>query len=145
MNIFAYLKAIQSKRKQRKAYEKSKRLLGISFPLYCKAHGVKSADYQGAIAQSHANDKLQITHSPVEGYPHNVYVYSIELNRVLGYLQERLAKKLVELFGNGFCRDALISEITGGGEYKYRGCNLVIFETMSFMQDTQTDIPYLHS
>ncbi len=145
MRIFTYLKEKLSKRAERRTYEKNKRILDLSFPLYCKAHGVKTADRQGAIAQSHSGDKLQIAHSPVAGYPYNVYIYNVELNRILGYLQEQLSKKLVELFGEGFCRDAQITEITGGGEYKYRGCNLVLFESMRFMQDLQADLPYLHS
>ncbi len=145
MNIFAYFKGKISDRAKRRAYEKSKRILDLSFPLYCKAHGVKTTDNQGALAQSHAGDRLQIIHSPADGYPFNVYIYSVELNRILGYLQERLSKKLVELFGAGFCRDAQIKDITGGGEYTYRGCNLVIFESMHFMQGMQADLPYLHS
>jgi len=145
MSVFTYFKRIFARRKERRAYERKKKEHGVAFPLYCKAHGVKKPDYQGAIVQSHVQDRLQIAHSPVDGYPYNVYIYNVELNRVLGYLQEGLAKKLVEVFGAEFCRDALITEITGGGEYKYRGCNLVILETMEFMKNLQADLPYLRS
>ena len=33
---------------------------------------------------------------PLKDYPHNVYAYSIPLNRILGYLEEDLAKVLSE-------------------------------------------------
>ncbi len=141
MGMFAYFKR---KIKQR-AYERKKRKYGLSFPLYCKAHGVKRAEYQGAIAQSRAGDKLQLIHRPENDYPYNVYIYSVELNRILGYLHETLAYKLVSVFGEEFCRDAVVKEITGGGEYKYRGCNIEIFQTMEYMKDSQADLPYLRS
>ncbi|MBQ7368319.1 MAG: hypothetical protein IJW60_01255 [Clostridia bacterium] len=118
-------------------YRRKQKRLGLSFPLYCKAHGVKAKERQGAIAQSRAKDTLQLVHAPIERYPFNVYIYSIPLNRVLGYLDERLSKKLVNLFGDGFCVDGVIENITGEN-YAVRGCNLQIFETrtmLSHMRD----------
>ena len=109
--------------------------LGLSFPLYCKAHGVKQ--YQGAIVQSAQGDELQIVHRVERSNPYKVYVYSKPLNRVLGYLDEYLSKKLVKLFGKGFCRDAFVETITGGGAYPYYGCNIRILESMSFMEDCE--------
>ena len=123
--------------KQGAFYRLKRWWLGLSFPLYCKAHGVKSPDYQGAIAQSRQDDELQIVHKPVKGFPYNVYVYSKPLNRLLGYLDEYLSKKLVKLFGKGFCRDARIENITGGGAYAYRGCNIRILESMTYMSDCE--------
>lgn len=114
-------------------YTSKKQRLRLSFPVYCKIHGVKKPDYQGAIVQSRTGDKLQIVHVPLPQYPYNVYVYSATLNRVMGYLQEDLAEKLIELFGKRFCRDAVVENITGGGEYAYRGCNIRILETCVFM------------
>jgi hypothetical protein len=95
-------------------------------------HGVKNADSQGAIAQSKSGDKLQLVHVPKENFPYNVYVYSIPLNRVLGYLDERLSQKLVKLFGKGFCIDGEIVKITGEN-HAVRGCNLRIFDTREMM------------
>ena len=120
---------------KRKLYERKKRRLELTFPVFCKTHGVKHLDRQGAILQSRVGDRLQIVHVPLKAYPHNVYVYNVELNRVLGYLHKNLAEKLVALFGNGFCRDGIIVGITGGEEYKYHGCNLQILETMTAMND----------
>lgn len=114
------------------------RKYGLSFPLYCKAHGVKTPDHQGALAQSRAGDELQLVHVPADGYPFNIYVYNIGLNRILGYLDARLAEKLVRTFGAGFCLDGEITSVTGGPpEYKYFGCNLRIFDTKTMM------LPYL--
>lgn len=122
---------------QRTFYRLRKRRLGLSFPLYCKAHGVKSSDYQGAIVQSRANDPLQLVHIPKDHYPYNVYVYNVSLNRVLGYLDNTLSKRLVQLFGKGFVRDGLIEEITGGKKrgYLYYGCNLRILESQEILRD----------
>lgn len=116
-------------------YGRRKKKLGLTFPLFCKVHGVKQADRQGALAQSRAGDLLQIVHVPTESYPCNVYVYSVAINRVLGYLHEGLSEKFVTLFGKNFCRDAVIENITGGApEYKYFGCNIRILETCGYMK-----------
>ena len=127
---------MKHKSKNQGAFYRLKRWwLGLSFPLYCKAHGVKQ--YQGAIVQSVQGDELQIVHRAKHGFPYNVYVYSKPLNRVLGYLDEYLSKKLVKLFGKGFCRDAFVETITGGGAYPYYGCNIRILESMSLMEDCE--------
>ena len=113
------------------------------FPLYCKAHGVTLPDRQGAIVQSKRGDGLQLVHSPVKNYPFNVYIYNIELNRIIGYVHESLAKKLVYVFKNGFCRDGKIVEITGGGEYPYYGCNLIVLESMVLLENSHVDLVHL--
>lgn len=128
MRIFTYLKNRISKFFYRKKCKK----LNFTFPIACKVHGVKNADSQGAIAQSKSGDKLQLVHVPKENFPYNVYVYSIPLNRVLGYLDERLSQKLVKLFRKGFCIDGEIVKITGEN-YAVRGCNLRIFDTREMM------------
>ncbi len=135
MGLHTYIK--------RKLYERRKRQVQLTFPLYCKAHGVKRPDRQGAIVQSKAGDGLQLVHVPLAQYPHNVYIYNAELNRVIGYVHETLAKKLVYLFGKNFCRDGQVTEITGGGEYKYHGCNLEVFETMNLLRHTHEDLVHL--
>ena len=117
-----------------KTQQRLKRLK-LYFPIYCKIHGVSTADRQGALAQSRAGDRLQAVHIPLPDKPHNVYVYSIGLNRVLGNLQESFSKKLVKAFGPGFCRDAVIENITGGAPmYELNGCNICIFNSMEYMQ-----------
>ena len=139
MRIFPTL---QQKTK-RLLYHLKKRRLKLYFPLFCKVKGVKNPDYQGAVAQSQNGDKLQLVHLPSETYPFDVFVYSVNLNRVLGYLEEDLAKKLVKLFGENFCRDGVIYRVVGGGNYKYFGCQILIFETMDMMQNVQ-DFSSLH-
>ena len=124
-------------------YSHKKRKLGLRFPLLCKVHGVKTADRQGALRQCQALDALQLVHVPFADYPHNVYVYSIPLNRVLGYLEKDVAEKLVALFGENFCRDGEITEIVGGGTMKYVGCRLRVLESMEKMQNV-TDFTHLY-
>lgn len=116
-------------------YALKKWWLGLSFPLFCKTHGVKQ--YQGSIVQSAQGDELQIVHRIEHNEPYKVYVYSKTLNLVLGHLDEYLSKKLVKLFGKEFCRDAFVENVTGGGAYPYYGCNIRILESMTFMQDCE--------
>lgn len=66
-----------------------KKKYDLRFPVCCKAHGVSFADRQGALAQSRSGDELQLVQVPLENYPQNVYIYSIELNRILGYLEKK--------------------------------------------------------
>ena len=138
MHIFTYLKNRISKW----LYERKCKRLEIAFPIACKVHGVKIATGQGAIAQSKTGDKLQLVHVPKENFPYNVYVYSIPLNRVLGYLDERLSQKLVKLFGKEFCIDVVIEKITGEN-HPVRGCNLRIFDTRKMMLDVH-DFSHLY-
>ena len=116
--------------------------LVLYFPILCKVHGVKFSDRQGAIAQSHAGDKLQLVHVPKDVHPFNVYVYSIPLNRILGYLEAGLSKKLVKLFKKDFCIDGAIDKITGES-HSVLGCNLHIFDTRTMMSNVH-DFSHLH-
>ena len=136
MGILSFFKRLFFKQRLKKA--------GLSFPVFCKVHGVKSPDRQGALAQSRAQDRLQLVHSAEENYPFNVYVYSVELNRILGYLDAVLAEKLVYVFGKGLCLDGKIEKITGGKpRYDYFGCNISILQTTSIMQNYD-DFSHLH-
>lgn len=136
MRILSYFK--------QKFYEGRKRKAKLSFPVFCKLHGVAQPYYQGAIAQSSAGDELQIVHRPTAERPYCVCVYSIEIHRILGYLDERLSQKLVYLFGKDFCRDAEVANVTGGPpEYSYFGCNIRIAETQNMMRPYLKDLPYL--
>ena len=118
--------------------------LKLRFPLYCKIHGVSAPEYQGAICQSREGDELQIVHTPTEKYPYNAYVYSVTLNRLMGYLDGRLAEKLARLFGNGFCIDGEICNITGGEYGEYYGCNIRIFHTTRMMSNVD-DFSHLYT
>ena len=138
MRIFTHLKNRISKW----LYQRKCKRLKLSFPIPCKAHGVKNADRQGAIAQSKSGDKLQLVHLPKENYPNNVYVYSIPLNRILGYLDEGLSQKLVKLFGKEFCIDGTIEKITGEN-HAIRGCNLRVFDTREMMSNVH-DFSHLY-
>ena len=116
----------------------------LQFPVYCKLHGVKKPVRQGALAQSKAEDGLQLVHVPLKDFPHNVYVYSIPLNRILGYLEEPLAKDLIAEFGEEFCIDGRIRAILGGPpKYKYYGCALRIYNTKNLMAGVE-DFSSLH-
>lgn len=141
MNIWTSMKT----KLRERAYLRRKKKHGVSFPLYCKLHGVKRGEYQGALAQSREKDELQLVHSPTPEYPYNVYAYSVPLNRVLGYLQAELSKRLVKVFGKGFCRDGVIENLTGGERagYKYFGCNIRVLETMTHMQNCE-DFSHLY-
>jgi hypothetical protein len=137
MGIFSFFKHLFYKQRLRKS--------GLSFPIPCKAHGVKSNDRQGALAQSRAGDRLQLVHHAEKDYPFNVYIYNVELNRIIGYLDAVLAEKLVYIFGKGLCLDGKIDKLTGGApQYTYIGCNLYVFETTSMMKDYE-DFSHLHS
>jgi len=137
MNIFSFFKQLFYKQRLKKSR--------LRFPLSCKIHGVKSPDRQGALAQSRQGDELQLVHRAEEHYPFNVYVYSVELNRILGYLDAVLAEKLVYVFGKGLCLDGKIEKLTGGApEYAYIGCNIQIFETTTMMKDCN-NFSHLHS
>lgn len=108
---------------------------GLDFPVSTKLHGVKLRDRQGALAQSQADDKLQFVHVPLPDYPYNTYVYSIPLNRILGYLDKELAEKLIYIFGKGFCLDGKLDKIIGGPPMKYRGALLCVHDDNVFMEN----------
>ncbi len=124
-------------------YNFKKRRLKLKFPLYAKVKGVKNPSYQGALAQSKDGDKLQLVQVPSEEYPFDVFVYNVNLNRVLGFLDEELGQKLAKLWGKEFCRDGVIYRIVGGGNLKYFGCRILIFETMEMMKNVE-DFSSLH-
>lgn len=124
-----------------KRYHRQKKS-GVSFPVRAKIHGVKNCVHQGALAQSENGDRLQLVQVPLEEYPYNVYVYSITLNRILGYLDKPLAEKLIYIFGKGFCLDGTINEIIGGPPLKYRGAIIDIFDDNVFMNDADVSALY---
>ena len=129
MNVLTSLKNLLYKRRLKKC--------GLSFPVFCKLRGVKASDRQGALAQSRSGDPLQIVHAPTKEYPFNVYVYSITLNRVLGYLEESISEQFVYLFKDGFCKDAVLEQITGGPPaYSYYGCTIRVMESSVLITDT---------
>ncbi len=145
MHIFSFFKQLFYKQRLKKSR--------LVFPIRCKAHGVSSLERQGALAQSRKKDRLQLVHCATDGYPFNVYIYNIELNRIIGYLEEVLAEKLVYVFGKGFCLDGSIIKLTGGKHTSshnkdvsthYIGCNLEIYDTASMMESCE-DFSHLHS
>jgi hypothetical protein len=109
---------------------KRARICGVSFPLITKLKSVRFLDRQGALAQSRDGDRLQFVHTPEENNPNLVYAYNVELNLILGRLEEKLAEKLVYVFGVGFCVDGEILKITGKEIF---GCNVVIYDTRKFI------------
>ena len=133
MGIWTYLQLKHQRKKEEKAFEEKRKACGLTFPIFCKLHAVTSLSHQGAIAQSREGDELQIVHTPVEGFPLRVSVYSISLNRTLGFLEDSLSEKLITLFGEGFCRDGEVEKITGGPPLAYFGCNIRILHTKEFI------------
>ena len=144
MNIFQYFQEKRREKQEEKAYLARLQQTRLQFPIFCKLHGVKSPDHQGAIAQSRIGDHLQIVHTPSQERPFLVCAYSVPLNRILGYIDESLAEKLTYAFGRDFCRDGEIEQITGGAPYKYYGCNVRLMDTQYFMEDCE-DFSHLHS
>ena len=143
MNIFAYFKQKRKIAQAEKAYQNRLSQTGLRFPLFCKIHGVKGNDRQGALAQSRVGDKLQLVHAPIDERIFSVYIYSIPLNRVLGYVDETLSEKLVYAFGYGFCRDGEIDRLLGGKPYKYIGCRIRVMDTQEYMEECE-DFSHLH-
>ena len=135
MNIFKRIKlnTLVAQRKRRM------KRLGGAFPLERRLHGVKKS--QGALAQSRTGDGLQIVHVPVEGYPKNVFAYSIPLNRILGYLDETACEKLLFALGDGFCVDGEIKAIYQ--EEEKTGCVVSVFPTSARMIDVE-DFSHLY-
>ena len=130
--------------KVKRFFRRIKRGGRLSFPIYCRLRGVKKPVRQGALAQSSAEDGLQIVHVPLKDYPHNVYVYSIPLNRILGYLDEKTAKDLLAEFGEEFCVDGRIRAMLGGPpKYKYYGCAIRIYNTKNLMAGVE-EFTHLH-
>ena len=128
MGIFAFFRKQKTKSNPTDKTE-------TSFPVFCKLHAVKSPDHQGAIVQSRVGDKLLIVSTPSDERPCCVSVYSISLNRVLGFIDDALAEKLTRAFGQGFCRDGEVEQITGGPPYKYYGCNIRVMDTQYFIEE----------
>lgn len=116
---------------------------GLVFPLRRKLHGVKNADRQGALLQSKPGDELQFVHVPLKPYPYNTYAYSVPLNRVLGYLDEETAKRLLFVFGEGFCLDGEIKNLIGGEPYKYVDAIVRVYDGKTMMSDVD-DFSPLH-
>ena len=137
MNIFAYLQTKRQEKQQAQAYEKRLNEVGLRFPLFCKLHAVTSPDHQGAIAQSRIGDHLLIVHTPTDERPSCVCAYSILLNRVLGFIDEKLSENLVYVFGEGFCRDGEVEQVTGGAPHPYFGCNIRLMDTQEFLEEMQ--------
>ena len=143
MNIFTYFKEKHKIAQAEKTYQSRLQQTKLRFPYFCKIHGVKPLQHQGALAQSRVGDKLQLVHTPIEGHDFSVCVYSIPLNRVLGYVEEELAEKLIYVFGKGFCRDGEIDRLLGGEPYKYIGCRIRIMDTQEYMEDYE-DFSHLY-
>ena len=88
----------------------AKRLFKAPFPWKARAEISHSLSYCAAIAQSREADGLQLVHAPALSKK-SVYIFSIPLGVLLGELDGRTAKKLLALFGEGFCLDGEIYQI----------------------------------
>lgn len=99
---------------------------GVMFPRHTKAVGVTFGDCQAYIAQSQQGDALTFKHAPLPQYPENTEIINDRTGVCVGRVNANLARELVEEFGEGFVLFGTISEITGGGEGKNLGCNVII-------------------
>lgn len=88
----------------------AKKLFNAPFPWKAQAEISNSLSYRAAIAQSREADELQLVHTPALNKK-SVYIFSIPLGILLGELNGRTAKKLLALFGEGFCLDGEIYQI----------------------------------
>lgn len=120
---------------------------GLSLPIETKIFGSAFPDFQGALQQSEIDDQLQIVHLPLEKYPYNAYVYSIPLNRILGYVPKELAEDLLYVFGDGYCLDGELFEkydVADKNETPVYEGRIAIFKTTSYMKPHLETLPYLH-
>ena len=125
-------------------YNRRKKNLSLFFPLPCIVCGVTHEDRQGALAQSKAGDKLQIVHNTQAKEKYKVYVYSVTLNRILGYLRLDVSKKLVKLFKKGFCKDGVLTaRLDKSEKHPYYGCKIAVLESMDMMRDHE-DFSHLY-
>ena len=118
MNLFTkFLRLTEPKRS---------RICGVKFPYITKLIEVRKGDRQGWLRQTREGDALQLVHTPNEKNALLVYAYNIELNCLLGKINDKLSEKLVYVFGNGFCVDGEVKKVTGD---KILGCNIIIYNT----------------
>lgn len=99
---------------------------GVTLPRHTKAVGVTFGDCQAHIAQSQQGDVLTFKHAPLPQYPESTDIINERTGACVGRVNADLARALVEEFGDGFVLVGAISEITGGGEGKNLGCNVII-------------------
>ena len=103
-----------------------KRIFG--FPHTAYADATYERETQDAIKQSQVDDKLQIV-----GLDGEAFIYSVELNLLLGKLESDVAKALFRIYKKGFCLDGKIVCKTGGLPYKYYGLIIEIYDTTSYL------------
>ena len=113
----------------------------LKFPFETSVFGISFKDEQGALKQSRVGDKLQIVHTPSDKFPKRVLVYSIELNRILGYIDRGVSDDLLFVFGKNFCLDGEIARLYEGS---MTACSVYIFASADFMKDELENIRYLH-
>ena len=108
----------------------------FGFPRTAYAEEVTSYEIQRAIEASKVDDKLQIV-----GVGKDIFIYSIELNTLLGKVEKTLAKKLLRLYKSNLCLDGKIVAKTGGLPYKYYGLIVEIYDSKSYLNGV--DITHL--
>lgn len=103
-----------------------KRIFG--FPHFAYAESVCSRETQDAIKQSKVGDKLQIV-----AVEQQAFIYSVELNLLLGKVEQAVSKRLFRIYPKGFCLDGKIVQKSGGLPYKYYGLAVEIYDTTSYL------------
>lgn len=114
--------------------------LGMKFPIDDEVYGIDFGDRKGAVLQTREKDLLQIVHVATTHHPVNAYVYNIELNRILGYLEMTLAQDLHYVFGDGYCLDAQVLKIEQDEDLH---CHIRILNSSEMMRPYLEELPYL--
>lgn len=98
----------------------------ISFPFHTKAVGVTFGDCQAHIQKSKVGDPLIIKHKPTDEYPESTDIINRRTRARIGRVNSDLAWELLTAFDEGFTLDAVIADITGGGDGQNYGCNIEV-------------------
>ena len=109
---------------------------GFGFPHTAYVEGVRPYEIQQNIKASQVGDKLQIV-----GVGKDAFIYSVELNLLLGKVEKQVAKSLFRIYKDNLCLDGKIIAKTGGLPYKYYGLIVEIYDTTTYLDGV--DISHL--
>ena len=105
----------------------------IKFPLRRYLTQTGYATTQDALRQSKVGDPLQIVRLDDDC----AYVYSVELNALIGKIDSQTTKRLSGVFGKRFCLDGTLAVKTGGLPYKFYGGAVDVYDSATFMSNVE--------
>lgn len=108
----------------------------FGFPHTAFVEVVRPYEIQQNIKASKVGDKLQIV-----GVGKEAFIYSVELNLLLGKVEKQVAKSLFRIYKDNLCLDGKIIAKTGGLPYKYYGLIVEIYDTTTYLDGV--DISHL--